>query len=313
MDSIGIMIGAALVGAILGWFLGRGAGARTWVEAVRRLTAQARQGGSVDAASAPPELRSLVDALGSRAAPAAGKRDDARMKPAEPVVRPERDPTPDSEGAEAGGMTAEEALWAALKRVSLHLEHTVEQPLQDAAKGDSKALRMGVGEALGALEDIEFFLTPVPRGAEEFDLGDAVADVLRTFQEETGTRAKQRGPRRPITVRGNPDGLQDALFLVLHNAVQFGGGSPIDVVVRLADGLGRVHVRDRGDGFSAEALARAYDPFYTTVDGNLGLGLAHARRLIEDGGGKIHLRNAERGGGEVEIGLPSTNPRRPQT
>ena len=66
-----------------------------------------------------------------------------------------------------------------------------------------------------------------------------------------------------------------------------------------------VRVRDRGKGFSEEAFQRAFDPFYSTTDDGLGLGLPHARRIIEGMGGRIQLRNVPDGGGEVEISFPS--------
>jgi len=306
---------AILISAVVGviaWFIGRANGALPYRQSVNRVTAKLRQGQTEGWEGAPAEIQALLGALRDRqlAAPAQARPEPAEARPRRSV--PESGPnlaSPATSAAAASESPDQAALWAALSRVSRHLKEQVEQPLANASSGDPTSLREGVGQALGALEDIDFFLAPTPQGTEDFDLGDAVSEVLRVFESETGTRAKQRGPRRPIGVQGNLEGFKDSLFLVLHNAAQFGGGSPIDVVVRLADGLGRVHVRDRGPGFTAEALSRAYDPFYTTVEGNLGLGLAHARRLVEESGGKIHLTNAERGGGEVEIGLQSTNPR----
>ena len=67
---------------------------------------------------------------------------------------------------------------------------------------------------------------------------------------------------------------------------------------------GRILIQDAGPGFSAEALSRAYDPFYSTSPDGLGLGLPHARELVERMGGEIHIRNGASGGGEVEVSVP---------
>jgi signal transduction histidine kinase len=96
----------------------------------------------------------------------------------------------------------------------------------------------------------------------------------------------------------------DAVFLILHNAARFGDGQPIDVTLAEDGHEVRVSIRDRGPGFSAEALLRALDPFYSTAPGGLGMGLPHARRLIEGQGGVIRFRNAEAGGAEVTVALP---------
>ena len=99
----------------------------------------------------------------------------------------------------------------------------------------------------------------------------------------------------------NPTALMDALYLVLHNAARFGGGETVDLTVDNDAGHARIRVRDRGAGFTEEAFARAFDPFYSTSEEGLGLGLPHARKVIEGMGGRIELRNVPDGGAEVEI------------
>ncbi len=260
----------AVAAAVVAWSVGRSSGVRPYREALSRLARSIRDGEPTVPSGAPEDVRAVAAAVAD-VAPGGGER--------------------------------EEAYWDALRRFVRHLEVAVEKPLLEASGGDA-GLRDGVAQALGALEDLDFFLAELPSNTEALDLGDLVAETIREFSGESGVRTHQRGPRRPLRVTANADALKDALFLLLHNAGQFGKGRPVDVVVRVEDGFGRVHVRDKGVGFTAEALSRAYDPFYTTVDTNLGLGLSHARRLVEQGGGKIAIRNSDRGGGEVELALP---------
>ncbi len=261
----------AAVAVVVAWLAGRSSGARPYREALARLVKRIGDGESTAPTNVPGEVSEVATAV--------------------------------AEGWAPRGAERESAYWDALRRFVRHLETAVEKPLLEAAEGKGE-LREGVARALGALEDLDFFLAELPSATETVSLGDLVAEVIDEFSRESGVRTHQRGPRRPLRVTASPDGLKDALFLVLHNAGQFGQGRPVDVVVRVEDGYGRVHVRDKGVGFTAESLSHAYDPFYTTVDSNLGLGLSHARRLIERGGGKIALRNSDRGGGEVEIALP---------
>jgi signal transduction histidine kinase len=98
----------------------------------------------------------------------------------------------------------------------------------------------------------------------------------------------------------------DALYLILHNAARFGGSATIDVTVVHDGSRAVVTVRDRGPGFTEDAFARAFDPFYSTTEDGLGLGLPHARRAVEAMGGHIELRNVPDGGAEVELSFPST-------
>jgi len=76
----------------------------------------------------------------------------------------------------------------------------------------------------------------------------------------------------------------------------------VEIAPRAGDVL--VVVRDRGAGFSADALARGTEPFYSTDRGSLGLGLTHVRQVVLAHGGDLTLRNREGGGGEVEVTLP---------
>ena len=66
----------------------------------------------------------------------------------------------------------------------------------------------------------------------------------------------------------------------------------------------RVTIRDRGAGFTEEALERARDLFYTTRPGALGLGLPFARKVIEGFGGHLEVGNHPEGGAMVTMVLP---------
>jgi signal transduction histidine kinase len=92
---------------------------------------------------------------------------------------------------------------------------------------------------------------------------------------------------------------------LLHNAGQFGNGETIDIAVVVEDSKAKVRIRDRGPGFSPEALERAHDLFYSTSPTGLGLGIPFARKIIESFGGQIRLQNLPSGGAEVEMSLPA--------
>lgn len=54
-------------------------------------------------------------------------------------------------------------------------------------------------------------------------------------------------------------------------------------------------VRDTGEGFSASALNRAFEPFYTTKRTGSGLGLSMVYGFVKQSGGYIRIDSKEGG------------------
>jgi signal transduction histidine kinase len=61
---------------------------------------------------------------------------------------------------------------------------------------------------------------------------------------------------------------------------------------------------DTGKGMSAEVIAKAFKPFFSTRSGGTGLGLPTTRKIVEAHGGKIELESAEGRGTKFTIHLP---------
>jgi signal transduction histidine kinase len=92
----------------------------------------------------------------------------------------------------------------------------------------------------------------------------------------------------PVQLHAPPRVLQVVVSNLLRNACSYTDEGRIDVDV-LDD---RVVVRDTGIGMSAEALGRAFEPFYRaepTRPQGTGLGLSIVRRLCDRFGWKVTL------------------------
>jgi len=191
----------------------------------------------------------------------------------------------------------------ALSRIGAYLRENVDGPLAAAFKDRSVSLRRAAEDAVGAIDDLHFFLEDPAGDIVEDDLTRIAKEAVQAYESEWDISVLFSS-KGSVQVRVNPEALLDALYLVLHNAAVFGKGKGIVSTVSSEGEWGRVLIQDEGPGFSAEALSRAYDPFYTTSEGGLGLGLSHARRVVQFQAGRIHLRNRPDGGAEVEISVP---------
>ena len=281
MDVLLSVIAAAVVGAVA-FFLGMGRG-----------RAAGREEGRTEARQ---RVRTLVDALRrGRTLPSV----DAGSPEAELQSALEQGWAPRE--AERGA-----ALREAVGRVGAFLDKNVRAPLQGAgAASGERELRDRISRALGALEDLDFFGRETPEVREGTDLAALAQRVTHEFVSDQGVGVRLALGEAAIRASVNPPALMDALYLVLHNASRFGKGQTIELTVAREGGQPKIIVRDRGPGFSEEAFRRAFDPFYSTTEEGLGLGLPHARKLIESMGGSIELRNVPDGGAEVELSLPA--------
>jgi signal transduction histidine kinase len=165
------------------------------------------------------------------------------------------------------------------------------------------------------IEDLQL-LSLAEAGALRLDLGPVgVQDLLIGLHADHWPTAQAQGIdlllelcAEPVWVTGDRRRLQQVVQNVLTNALRH---TPPHGKVRIkleVDGP-RVHIEihNTGTGFTAEALHRAFERFYSGPDreqgrGGSGLGLAISKSLIEVHGGSMKLFNTDTGAG-VQITL----------
>jgi len=134
---------------------------------------------------------------------------------------------------------------------------------------------------------------------------DIAAWVARTVALETRTQVTVIGGP-DVTLRGDPDQLDQLLINLVHNAVEASAetGGGVRVAWSLAGGSAVVVVEDDGPGVAD--TANLFVPFFTTKASGSGIGLVLARQIAEAHGGSLVVRNRRAGrGAEAVITLPA--------
>ncbi len=151
--------------------------------------------------------------------------------------------------------------------------------------------------------------------AEDADLvasARAVAERLGADAARAGSALRIVAPDT-VHARFDPVRVEQALTHLVANALKYGAGKPVDLVVQRDGATARVLVRDRGIGIEPAARERIFDRFERAVSsrhyGGLGLGLFLARRIVEAHGGTIAVDSTPGEGSTFSVELPVAGPR----
>jgi signal transduction histidine kinase len=143
-----------------------------------------------------------------------------------------------------------------------------------------------------------------PDGTHE--LTALVDEALRLCRSELkGSSARLERDDAPAPVRGKRESLVQVVVALLANATAAGEGHRIHVSAGAGAEGALLTVADAGSGMTAEVLARAFEPFFTTRPAErLGLGLCTARAIVERHGGRVLLASAPGQGTTATVVLP---------
>jgi signal transduction histidine kinase len=209
---------------------------------------------------------------------------------------------------------------AAIGQLAAGMAHEIRNPMtsikmlvQSGREGDG-----GLGvEDLGVIERevrrveqalqtfLDFARPPKPTKAPT-DLTPLAEETLALTR---GRAAKQNVTTRlvpaAIAVDADSDQLRQVILNLVLNALDaMPGGGALTIELR-ADGPSAViEVSDTGPGIAAEMQKRLFEPFASTKDTGLGLGLSICRRIVEAHGGTIAVENPSKGGARFVVRLP---------
>jgi two-component system sensor histidine kinase HydH len=207
---------------------------------------------------------------------------------------------------------------ASLGEMSAVLAHELRNPLT-ALKGHAQLLAESLAADPKAQQKAERVvkeavrIEDLSRGLLEFVRTGAVdrrpcdpAEPLRAAAAEVDAdRVSLDLSNAPPRWSLDRERIQQVLVNLLANAIQ---AAPPDTAVeaslRVEAGRLIYSVRDRGPGVAPDVAARIFEPFFTTRTRGTGLGLAVAKRIVDQHGGTLTLERPQDGGARFVVRLP---------
>jgi signal transduction histidine kinase len=176
----------------------------------------------------------------------------------------------------------------------------------------------------GVIEDMMELARPTALQFEPTNLNEVLAQALELLESQAASQGvklvREFGPELPYCMADRKR-IHRCFSNLLTNAIQAmprGGDLTVrtwlgpDRTMPSAPNDGgpepmiRVTITDTGQGIPPERLSRIFDPFYTTKEKGLGLGMAITHRIVEDHKGTIDVQSQVGLGTTFIIHLPLT-------
>lgn len=223
---------------------------------------------------------------------------------------------------------------ATIGQLTASIAHELKQPIAGITMSGSAGLRFltrqppHIEEAIEAVEGmindanrasdvisrIHSLVTKKPARRELVDINEAILAVIALTQgqaSKNGVALRSRLAHPLPRVEGDKVQLQQVMLNLILNAIQ--------AMTELRDGIRElqittehvesesvhVAVQDTGPGLSPEKLARLFEPFYTTKQSGMGMGLSICRSIVEAHGGRLWATGLPSRGALFQFTIPA--------
>ena len=163
----------------------------------------------------------------------------------------------------------------------------------------------------GLVEKLIAFTHPIEYKFSMVDIGkvldDSILAVTRNIKQSE-FRIIRNYKRDIILLRADKVQLGKAFSHIIQNSLnsmESGGTLTIDVDRIQDNETCCISIKDTGKGIPQEDIDKIFDPFYTTPEKGVGLGLPLSRKIIEGHGGKITVSSMMNQGTTLIVTLPS--------
>lgn len=189
----------------------------------------------------------------------------------------------------------------------------LEQDLRDLPQRSALASKILTGVRIleSTVQNLLAFTSSPSMEKKQVDLADVISEAfcLAIPESDCGIEVETEFRPRPLLAEIDPYQMQRALINILHNAAQaMPEGGRLTIEGGLLVGRPRrtfIELTDSGPGIPEEVLGRVFNPFFSTKQNGLGLGLSLAQRIVQCHQGTISVANVPPMGARFRIELPA--------
>lgn len=214
------------------------------------------------------------------------------------------------------------------------IAHELNQPLSaivNFANGCSRRIKRGIGESQDLLNAMDQISAQANRAGEiikrlrsmvtrqqpvreDTDLNILVAEVCALVahdRKKMNIAIQLRLDEWPLLSRVDPIQIEQVILNLLRNALDaLQSQEPLRRSLQVRTGrvdsdTNFISVQDNGKGISPEDMGQLFDPFFSTKETGMGMGLSISQTIIQEHSGKIRVESFPGKGSLFSIELPS--------
>jgi signal transduction histidine kinase len=185
----------------------------------------------------------------------------------------------------------------------------------EIAEVDVETSRERLRRMRNTIAELDSLLCEVLRLSELAKPGITVVDVNALVRDvETFTKPESSKKELTVgmnlqdnlpTIEGDPIQIKQAILKILLNAIESSPSrSSITLATERKNSNVSIKVEDQGEGIQPAHRDRIFDPFFSTKEGGIGLGLALASEIIRLHHGQISFTSEVGKGSSFIISLP---------
>jgi len=182
-------------------------------------------------------------------------------------------------------------------------------PSENSQQEDLKVIEEEIHRMNEIVDQFLRFAKPAPPFFEKTDVLSIVEETLQLLrlQAEKQRIAVEREFQALPMILIDPEQMKQAMLNLLLNAIQaMPEGGLLTLKGRNSEEGQWIHlsIQDSGMGISGEDIDKLFDPFFSTKEGGIGLGLSITHRIIDQHHGKIEVESSPGMGTLFTVWLP---------